>query len=237
MVKQTKQAAAALHELEDRKRRTALHTLAVLTPLQKSFLRSYFMDNELEFKFVRVEVEPGKPVFVLQEGALFGKVRQGLHGKDTFIGSEPTLQTGFDERALLAWALKHGPSLNAAGLQRARELGLIPGKRQANTRTRKTADVGKRGPKPKYFFRRSCVRACIEKGLEQSGIEAAFDAYKEECIFNAQVIPGELGAITNNTIKHDLKWLRDKKNVLPGLQGDNKAEFNAFKKWLKGWTP
>lgn len=144
------------------------------------------------------------------------------------------LKPDFSKAALLQWANGEGLTLTPEGLAAWEQLNT---NKQANPRTRKTADVGKRGPKPKYFLRRSCVKACIEKGLEQSGIEAAFDAYKEECIFNAQVIPGELEAITGNTVKHDLKWLRDKKNVLPGLQGDNKAEFNAFKKWLKVWTP
>lgn len=147
---------------------------------------------------------------------------------------EQELSQDFDARALLEWADGKRLTLTGEGLAALERLNTT---RQANTKTRKTATISKRGPKPKLFLRRSCVNACCEKGLEQSGVEAAFDAYREECNFNARPIPQELEAITDNTIKHDLAWLRDKKNVLPGLQGDNRAEFNAFKKWLKGWTP
>lgn len=140
----------------------------------------------------------------------------------------------FDARALLEWAISRGHKLTVEGLAALERMNST---KQANTRKAKAETPSKRGPKPKCFLRRSCVKACIEKGFEQSSIEAAFDAYMEDCRLDAQVIPQELEAITGNTIKHDLAWLRDKKNVLPGLQGDNRAEFSAFKKWLKGWTP
>lgn len=144
------------------------------------------------------------------------------------------LKRDFSEAALLQWADGSGLILTAAGLAAWERLD---SKKQANTRKATAARIGKRGPKPKYFLRRSCVKACCEKGLEQSGIEAALEGYKEECNFDARPIPGELQTITIDTIKHDLEWLRNKENVLPKLQGDIKAEFNAFKNWLKGWTP
>lgn len=131
--------AGRLKAAEDKKRSTALSTHAILTPLQRSYLRSYFVDNELEFRFVRVDVEPDKQVFMLQESPLFHATRQALHGKDT-ISTEPTLQPEFDERALLQWALNHGPSLNAAGLQRVRELGLLSEIKQANAGTDKAVE-------------------------------------------------------------------------------------------------
>ena len=144
------------------------------------------------------------------------------------------LAKDFDARALLEWADGAGLTLTGEGLAALERLNTT---KQANTRKAKTVTPSKRGPKQKYFLRRSCVKACSEKGFEQSVIEAAFDAYKEDCNLDNKVIPRELQAITGDTVKHDLKWLRDKRNALPGLQGDNKAEFNAFKKWLKDWTP
>lgn len=117
--------------------------------------------------------------------------------------------------------------------ERGRELYLNKKKRKREPTRGKPG--GKRGPKPKNFLRRHCVEACYAKGLEQAATMAAFEVYQEECNFEARALSSELNTVTGNIVKHDLAWLR--KNTLPELEGDDKAEFQAFKKWLKDWRP
>lgn len=203
-----------------------------LSTSQKNHVKSFFQVPEFEMFFDEV-LEDGKDVhfisgnenkfieWILKDAPIFQvarAVRDGVLPKD------------FNRMDLVKWGEAAGLGLTAQGYNE------LCNAEQQKSDTKKTKPAKKktvqatRGPKTKNFLRRWCVKVCLDKGMSLVQIEAAFEDYKEHCVYEGGV-PKELETATKNTIKHDLSWLKE--HTLEKLQGNNKAELKSFKDFLE----